>query len=98
MKPEKKRSQKGATTVEFAILLPVLLLFIFGILEFGLLLFNKQVITTMFLKVKLLPKITLMITLLHLVIPLPLFVSGQPVLVQQVDLISQLRFHIFTTF
>lgn len=31
--------------VEFAIILPVLILFLFGIVEFGLLLYNQQVIT-----------------------------------------------------
>jgi hypothetical protein len=38
-------SQNGATVVEFAIILPLLIVFIFGIIEFGLLLYNKQVIT-----------------------------------------------------
>ena len=37
--------QNGATVVEFAIILPLLIVFIFGIIEFGLLLYNKQVIT-----------------------------------------------------
>jgi hypothetical protein len=36
--------QKGATTVEFAVILPLLLVLIFGIIEFGLFLFNRQVI------------------------------------------------------
>ena len=39
------KDQNGATVVEFAIIVIVLLIFIFGIIEFGLLLFNKQVIT-----------------------------------------------------
>ncbi len=38
------RCQKGVAAVEFAIILPVLLLIIFGIIEFGLLLYDKQVI------------------------------------------------------
>jgi Flp pilus assembly protein TadG len=39
------RNQKGVAAVEFAIVLPVLVLILFGTIEFGLLLFNKQVIT-----------------------------------------------------
>ncbi len=39
------RCQKGVAAVEFAIILPVLMLIIFGIIEFGLLLYDKQVIT-----------------------------------------------------
>ncbi len=39
------RCQKGVAAVEFAIILPVLLLIIFGIIEFGLLMYDKQVIT-----------------------------------------------------
>ena len=38
-------SQKGATVVEFAIVLFLLLTLIFGITEFGLAIFNRQVIT-----------------------------------------------------
>ena len=35
----------GVAVIEFAIILPLLLVIIFGIIEFGLVLFNKQVIT-----------------------------------------------------
>ena len=38
------KDQKGATVVEFAIVLPLLVLFVAGTIEFGLLLYNKQVI------------------------------------------------------
>ena len=38
-------SQKGASLVEFALLLPLLMLITFGIIEFGLLFYNQQVIT-----------------------------------------------------
>lgn len=38
-------NQEGAAMIEFAIILPLLLLLIFGIIEFSLFLFNKQVIT-----------------------------------------------------
>ena len=37
--------QKGGVLVEFAIVLPLLILLIAGILEFGILLYNKHVIT-----------------------------------------------------
>ncbi|NUN23561.1 MAG: pilus assembly protein [Candidatus Jettenia caeni] len=42
---KKFRDQKGVAAVEFAIILPVLIFLIFGIIEFSLLLYDKQVIT-----------------------------------------------------
>jgi Flp pilus assembly protein TadG len=39
------RGQKGAAAIEFAIVLPVLVLLLFGTIEFGLLLYNQQVMT-----------------------------------------------------
>jgi hypothetical protein len=38
-------NEKGTTAVETAIISMLLLIFIFGIIEFGLLVFNKQVLT-----------------------------------------------------
>jgi len=38
-------TQHGAAAVEFALLLPFLAVLVFGIIEFGLLLYNQQVIT-----------------------------------------------------
>ncbi len=39
------KCRKGASAVEFALVLPVLIVFVFGIIEFGLLMYNQQVIT-----------------------------------------------------
>lgn len=39
------KDQKGAAVVELAIVLPLVLLFLFGIIEFGLLMYNKAMIT-----------------------------------------------------
>ena len=39
------KCRKGAAAVEFAIIAPLLFTIIFGIIEFGLLFFDKQVIT-----------------------------------------------------
>ena len=38
-------NQKGAAIIEFAIILPILVLLLSGTIEFGLLFYNKQVIT-----------------------------------------------------
>ncbi|MEY3787214.1 MAG: hypothetical protein RLZ75_1421 [Pseudomonadota bacterium] len=40
-----KRTQEGASTVEFAMIVPFLLVMLFGIMEFGLILYDKAVIT-----------------------------------------------------
>ncbi|MDP3876992.1 MAG: pilus assembly protein [Methylobacter sp.] len=40
-----KCTQKGTSTVEFAMILPFLLIIFFGIMEFGILLYDKAVIT-----------------------------------------------------
>jgi len=46
MKPKMiTRDQNGLETIEFALILPLLVLIIFGIIEFGLLLYNKQILT-----------------------------------------------------
>ena len=39
------RREEGSALVEFALILPLLVLLLFGVIEFGLLLYNQQVIT-----------------------------------------------------
>lgn len=39
------KREEGAAAVEFALLLPLLMMILFGIIEFGLVLFNQEVIT-----------------------------------------------------
>lgn len=42
---ERARSQKGAVLVEFALILPVFLLLLFGVITFSIALYNKTVLT-----------------------------------------------------
>jgi Flp pilus assembly protein TadG len=42
---EKIRNQKGAALVEFAIVLPLLLVLVFGMIEFSIMFYDKAVIT-----------------------------------------------------
>jgi len=44
-RPRQLKSEHGAAAVEFALVLPVLALLLFGVIEFGLLMFNKAVLT-----------------------------------------------------
>lgn len=45
MKKKITTDQEGAALLEFAIIMPLLFALIFGIIEFSLLLYNKQIIT-----------------------------------------------------
>lgn len=45
MRPFGDNREKGAAALEFAVILPLLLLVVFGIMEFGIILYNQAVMT-----------------------------------------------------
>lgn len=45
LKQRRRRRERGAATVEFAVIAVVLFLLVFGIIEFGILLFDKHILT-----------------------------------------------------
>src|SRR5574342_736485 len=45
MNPMRKLNERGASAAEFALLLPVLLTILFGIIEFGMLMYGREVVT-----------------------------------------------------
>ena len=42
---KKLKAQKGAAAIEFAIVLPLFIVLTFGIIEFGIIMYNKAIIT-----------------------------------------------------
>jgi len=41
----RKLNQRGAVAAEFALLLPVLLMILFGIIEFGMMMYGREIVT-----------------------------------------------------
>ena len=41
----KKLNERGAVAAEFALLLPVLLTIVFGIIEFGMIMYGREIVT-----------------------------------------------------